>query len=107
MESAANSPGKFDVYVRRLGKASSGLSGVLAAMWLFIGCGGIAAALLSIAQILLLSVILWLPLLWRRIRGMMLDELSAKWVLIASVSVFAVLLLAEVFDSTGKHGCFR
>ena len=107
MESAEYAPGKFDVYIRRLGKVSTGFSGLLAALWLFVGCGGIVAGLYSIAQVLLLTVLLWSPLLWHRIRQRVLDNTSAKWALFASVSVFAVILLSMLFDSTGKHGCFR
>ena len=105
--SRAGSAAKFDNYVRVLAKISTAISGLLAAVWLLVGCGGIAAGLLSIAQIPLLLVLLWIPLLWRRIKKLDLDANSANWALFASISVFAVLLLSMIFDRTGKYGCFR
>jgi hypothetical protein len=107
MESNEYVPNGFDLYVRRVGKVSATLSALLAAVWLVDGCGGIVAALYSLAQVLVLIVLLWLPLLRWRIKGEILDNESARWALIASVSVFAVIVLSMVFDSTGKHGCFR
>lgn len=101
------SVGKFDNYVRKLGKSSAGFSGFLLAVGLLLPCGVIATALYSAVQILLLLALLWIPLLWRRLRKEWLDPTSANWALIASVSVFAVLLLSMVIDN-GKNGaCFR
>lgn len=107
MESAENEPGPFDVYVRRLGKLSTGFSGLLAAVWLFVRCGGMIASLYSIAQLLLVAAILWTPLLWRRLKKKTLDDVSANWALIASASALAVLVLSMAFDSSGGDGCSR
>jgi hypothetical protein len=107
MGSAEYAPNSFDVYVLRLGRISAGISVALLAMKFLEGCGGIVASLYSIAQILLLMVLLWIPLLWRRIKDIPPDNLSAKWALIGSLSPFAVLVMSMVFDTTGKHGCFR
>ena len=107
MESNDESPLTFDDYVLRVGKLSAGLSVVLLA-WNFLdGCGGLVSSLLSIAQVLVLIPLLWLPLLWRRIKGHILGIQAAKWALFGSLSPFAVLLITMIFDSTGKHGCFR
>ena len=43
----------------------------------------------------------------RRLRGMNLDNASPKWALLGSQSPFAVLLVMMIFDTTGRHGCFR
>jgi hypothetical protein len=107
MESTEYSPGKFDIYVRRLGTISAGISVVLLAVKLLVGCGGIVAGLYSIPQLLLLIPLLWLPLLWWRIKGNVLDNQAAKWALFGSIAPVAVLLISMLFDSTGKHGCFR
>jgi hypothetical protein len=106
MESADAAASSFDNYIRKLGKVSAGASALLAAMWLVINCGNIVAALYSLAQIILLLGLLWIPLLFRRIKGIPLANESAKWALIASVSVFAVLLLSSMVD-TSDGSCFR
>ena len=106
MESAEAAESKFDNYVRKLGKVSAGASALLAAMWLLINCGNIVAGLYSLAQVVLLLGLLWIPLLVRRIKGIPLANPSANWALIASVSVFAVLLLSMLID-TSDGSCFR
>jgi hypothetical protein len=107
MESSEKSPLTFDDYVLRVGMLSAGLGVVLLA-WKFLeGCGGLVAGLLSIVQVLALIPLLWLPLFWGRIKDHILGNQAAKWALFGSLSPFAVLLITMIFDTTGKHGCFR
>ncbi|MEO8016752.1 MAG: hypothetical protein ABI769_02980 [Pseudomonadota bacterium] len=97
---------KFDNYAQRLGKTFTVLSVLLALLAVFGDCGSLVGAFYSLLQIPVLLVLLWLPLLWRRIKKIPLANEAANWVLIASASVFAVLLLSMLFDN-GKSSCFR
>jgi hypothetical protein len=106
MESAEAGGSSFDNYIRKLGKISAGASAALAAMWLLINCGNVIAGLYSLAQAILLLPLLWIPLIYRRIKDIPLANQSANWALIASVSVFAVLLLSMLID-TSDGSCFR